>query len=601
MAGNNQLMEDHVFSRMLNTPGYRTEFAIGTTYSLDMATFLAVPFSLGLMEEPDEKMLTKYIIPALKIGSSKMAVFCNYADIQVPDSKRGVYCTFLEDTIFTVNADDRRSGKKIVNFHPKVWIIKEVPLDEKEKNRIKVIVMSRNLTMSNNLDVVSELVGEINDGHVSQESQKKHQPLVDFILYLKRFASFHKSQQMESLIADIRCVDSFCCGDYFFDDYDFFPMGFGTYEGNDCYLQMLRNKNDAIVVSPFLDEWAMAHGEGLQRTGFSTAKKKTLVTCYPSITPEIVKEFGKENIFVVKEGLLDNEECEPTELHAKMYFTTERDNDGLEHHYLYAGSTNATKNGFCRNIEFLVRLRFRKRKGWYENVRDMILFEDGESKYEPMTGDIKSPDMEAIEVERRRTRALRLAISSLSEAKIDKVEDKYDIRLSINTCRMTSEATVAPLLCPAAEKILFGDEVRFEGLLLSQLCEFYIVKTEDLTRLVKVPTKGLPYLERDKEILRTNMTRDEFYDCISFLMSDSKALYTSDFYHTMTVGLSSTGDDGVSYDGLYEDLLRNFYERPDVKNDIQRFKDSMPTEVMPPEFDSLYRVIDNAYSKIVKR
>lgn len=601
MAGNNQLMEDHIFSRMLNTPGYRTEFAIGTTYSLDMATFLSIPFSLGLMEEPDENMLAKYIVPALKIGSSKMAVFCNYADINVPDSKRGVYCTFLENTIFTVNADDRRSNKKIVNFHPKVWIIKEVPLDEHERSRIKLIVMSRNITMSNNLDVTCEIVGEIGGRHVSPERQKKHKPLCDFIFYLKGYANYHKAQQMESLIEDIRCIESFSTEDSFFDDYDFFPMGFGEYNGKECFDRMLRFKNEAIVVSPFLDEWAVSHFENGIQSGFACSKRKTLITCYSSITPRIVESFGRDNIYVVKEGLLDNEENDPTDLHAKIFYTTEREEDGSERHFLYSGSTNATKNGFCRNVEFLVRLRFGKRKGPYEIVRDMLFFEDGDGKYEPMTGDVKSPDMSAMEEERRKTRALRLSIASISEAQIKKSGDKYDVSLSVNTRWLESEATVAPLLCPASEKKLTGSCIEYEGLSLSQLSEFYIVNTEGLSRLVKIPTKGLPYIERDKEILRTHMTRDEFYDCISFLMSDSKALYSSDFYHSMLRGGGSSAEDCMTFDGLYEDLLRNFYERPDVKTDIQKFKDSMPAEVMPPEFDVLYNAIDKAHSKMVKR
>ena len=64
-------MDDIVFGRSLREPGYRVDFAAGTTYSLDLETFISLPFSLGFLEEPDEAMKKSltYIFAALRMMS----------------------------------------------------------------------------------------------------------------------------------------------------------------------------------------------------------------------------------------------------------------------------------------------------------------------------------------------------------------------------------------------------------------------------------------------------------------------------------------------------------------------------------------------------
>ena len=63
-----------------------------------------------------------------------------------------------QDTICAITLQAKGGG--FVNFHPKVWIIKETNPDTGDQ-QIKLIVLSRNLTGSNDLDVVCELIGKI--------------------------------------------------------------------------------------------------------------------------------------------------------------------------------------------------------------------------------------------------------------------------------------------------------------------------------------------------------------------------------------------------------------------------------------------------------
>ena len=203
-----RMMEDLVFNQMLCSDGYKVDYAVGTTYSLDLTSFISLPFSLGFLEEPDEVMKSSqaYLFQALKLCTDRLAVFCNFSDIKVPQGTKKVYYSLLENSIFGINASKKKDV--IVNFHPKVWVVQEHELNGDE-SQIKVIVMSRNLTGDNSLDVVCELVGKIGSKEASQDSLGKHQPLCDFLHYLSKYANKDKRRMIERLTNSIRCVKRF--------------------------------------------------------------------------------------------------------------------------------------------------------------------------------------------------------------------------------------------------------------------------------------------------------------------------------------------------------------------------------------------------------
>lgn len=86
----------------------------------------------------------------------------------VPQANSKVY-SLLEQSVVQVTLQAKGGG--FVNFHPKVWIIKETNPDTGAQ-QIKLIVLSRNLTGSNDLDVVCELIGKIGAKTSLQESFK---------------------------------------------------------------------------------------------------------------------------------------------------------------------------------------------------------------------------------------------------------------------------------------------------------------------------------------------------------------------------------------------------------------------------------------------
>lgn len=108
------------YSEMLIPPvGYKTAFAVGTSYSLDLETLISVSIALGLNEDIDSKLSDSpiYLLEALRKVSDKMLIFCEAGQIKAPATQNKLF-PFLENSVVTVNAKKDRS------FHPKVWIVK---------------------------------------------------------------------------------------------------------------------------------------------------------------------------------------------------------------------------------------------------------------------------------------------------------------------------------------------------------------------------------------------------------------------------------------------------------------------------------------------
>ena len=576
-----KMMEDLVFNQMLCSEGYKVDYAVGTTYSLDLTSFMSLPFSLGLIEEPDKAMLSSiaYLFTALRMCSNKLAVYSNFSNIKVPDGQKKIFYSLIEKSIFPINAAKKPTD--LVNFHPKVWVIQESEINGGTK-RIKVIVMSRNLTNDNSIDAVCELTGIISDKEAPSKSLEKHKALWDFLNYLKRFADEPKRKMIERLVASIKKVKKFDLSDSPFDDYTFIPMGIKehTTNGKDL-LEYMHQSREAVIISPFIDEHALA--------GFSDLNDKTLITREMSLTQGIVDCIGQENIYITNQQMLDNEESNSVDLHAKVFYT--RDRDYRQHMYL--GSTNATRNGFERNVEFLMGLRFAPYQCSYTKFRENFINDERDCKFEPMIGLPKESEDKANEIQE--TLILWRQIASIQEASVLVNENgKYDVTISY--CgNGSTDATLYPLMYPdkvtkLAEKVIFTD------IELEKLSEFYVIMIGDSKQLIKIKTTGIPE-HRDEAICRRIMNKDQFMDCICFLLADSKKTYVAEKLMNENL-ISGRGTDETSKriktPALYEELLRTAYERPDIFEDMDTFVSSLPEDIIPYEFKVIYYDIKNA-------
>lgn len=569
------LMSDMVFGQILCDPGYRVDFALGTTYSIDLETFISLPFSLGFLEEPDEMMKrsSSCIFTAMKVCADNLAVFCNFSSMKIPSKDRKVFYALMEDSIFGINVGTRK--RPVVNFHPKVWVIRETSHDG-SSSRIKLIVMSRNLAYSNDLDIACEMSGEIGEKYASQASQIKHQPLCDFIEYLAgRISPVNRSQKdkrkkMRALCDDILRVKSFDMSGSIYDDYDFLPMGIPGHDGSQ-ELDFISSRHEALVVSPFLDEKTM-----LAFKKVKNPQNRFLVTREESVTEPMLEVFPKENIFMMNPGMTDmgGEDPACVNLHAKTYFVTDR---GVAcYHYL--GSTNASTNGFFNNIEFMVRLRLAPYRYSFNSFREAFLDE----KFTRFLG-IVPPSSDRNE-EYLLTEKIRRYMSMLRDGSVSLRDgDLYD--MVITASGEDASVTVSPLLCPE-QKVPLAREMRFSSIPLGSLSQFVVMTIEGEQQLVKVQME-IPE-GRDQAICRRIMGPADFMDCVSFLLADNKEAYMM-HKQLQDARLSSGSGSGRNMlPALYEDLLRSVYERPAVLDDIRKLMESVPDSIMDPEFTEVF-------------
>lgn len=589
-------MDNVIFNRSLCDSGYQVDFVVGTTYSLDFDTFMSLPFSLGFMGEPEEAMLqsTPHLFAALRMCSERLAVFCNFADIRIRPQSRKVYCALMETSVFPVMPRTTKT-RPIVNFHPKVWVVKETKEDDRADSRMKLIVMSRNLTRDGSLDCICVLNGKIGTGEASQEAQRKHQPLCAFLKYLKgvmaetenREEVKRKEKKINELIGDINRIEVFDIEGSNYDDYAFFPMGIKGCSGRGV-LEEISQAREIAIVSPFLDDGTLAR--------FSKVRSKMLLTREESLSREAVETFGKDNIWTMNPEMLDNDLGESVDLHAKMYFATSANSSD---HCLYLGSTNATQGGFDRNVEFLLKLHFRPYKTTFDDFCSFFK-NDPENRFVNWNGLLEESPREPSEYER--THDLRKAVESIQKAIFQRENDMWAITIMVSAPQKRS-VYIHPLVRPDLKTRLVETKTTFCGLALSELTEFFVVELDGLERVVKIQAEGQDWnwKTRDDELFMKmkNESRNCFMDCISLFLYESKSAYMANWKKRGENSLTSneSNNENVRVSAVYEDLLRVAYESQDSFRRILSFvKDVLPKDIVPQNFISLCEMVNEAKS-----
>ena len=66
--------------------GYELDFAVGTTYSLDLDALTGASLALGLSEETDSALMNNPVclLEALRSTGDKVALFCEAGQIHLP-------------------------------------------------------------------------------------------------------------------------------------------------------------------------------------------------------------------------------------------------------------------------------------------------------------------------------------------------------------------------------------------------------------------------------------------------------------------------------------------------------------------------------------
>lgn len=549
--------------------GYKLDFAVGLTYSLDLEALLGIPVSLGLLDEADSELMRSpfYLLEAIRKSSDNLAFFCNAGGIALPRKIQSVF-SLLENSVFEIKLSNKQ------NFHPKLWFIKYT--NEDGHSYIKLLVLSRNLTFDNSIDLCVAMQGEI-----TRVKRNKNRPLADILTFVSGYASKIKKQKIAELAEDILHVKAFEL-EHPFEDYEFLPIGITGYDKENT--RLFNSKYDIFIVSPFLSDDIISE---LSRCPYN----KVLVTRKASVSPLVINSF--DSVYITKDILNDNEFGIKQDIHAKLYFTIT--NEG---NFLYIGSANASHNAFHKNVEFLLKLKYKPNcVGFKTFFNDFI--PDENCPYEKIEA---APEMlPADAVQASIDKAFKEAVYALKGAKVAANGDVYDIQVEAKGLRTEETVKIAPLqrqdlLQPLQTQTLL------KGMLLRELSEFYIISVQDQKIVIKIDTKGIP-VERDSSIYKSIInTRTKFLSYLSFMLSENytaAALEDSEYMHLMQGGEEELSNASV-YAAVYEKMLKVIHQNPARLKEVADVIRRLDQDIVGDEFLEMYKHFELAARRLRK-
>ena len=604
MSQRRDTLKDLLYSDLLQpSPGFEVDFAVGVTYSLSFEGLLSVPMAFGMLGEFDEtiRQSPAYLLESIRRGSDRFILFCNKGGIQVPQNSQTIYSLF-ESSIQEVVDNDKMTA----NFHPKMWVIREI--NDNNEEQIRLLILSRNLTYSDDIDVIVSMRGRLLSEGRRSKNARRHQPLQWFLSNLAdQLPAGDKKQQVLRMADDILRIERFDMDEPFIDDaYDFFPVWFGHQAPDTPSLKdILARSERLMIVSPFVDT-AMLQHLAARRIKDSY---KVLVTRSENISQEVLNTF--DEVYAVNDTMLDNT-VTPVNLHAKLYLTQCWTGD-RRGHFLYLGSANATNNAFHRNTEMTVAFQFRQTRGErFFAMRDEIL--GNENRYVRITEPTAIDTTEQRQRELGLEHALKYAMRAIKSATImpGKTDELYDISLA-TTQKYIQQAkrelkremtdfgiTLRPLQCD--QTIPWDKEMRLTDIYRLHLSEFYVLEIRDgeLSKraLCKVPTNGMPAM-RDNWIYQSVVdTREKFMNYVALMLSDDpvEMLSMQDFLASENCG-SSSAQQAQNYPQIYEQLLRVAYSSPRMLRDVNELVNRLGANVVPQDFAQML----DKFTSIIKQ
>ena len=596
-----ELLKDLIYGEQLVSAGCKVDFAVGLTYSLNLEAMLTVPLAFGDLGELDNsvKLSPAFLLEGIRRSSDKIALFCNKGGIHVPSETRTVY-SLLESSIFEV-----QDGNDIFsNFHPKIWLVKET--DKGGDEWLKLSVMSRNLDFSTCLDICCSIRGHI-EKRRSLRGVEKHKPLKDMLLWLSEYAPKAKADEVCQLAEQLDYVDRFKLDTPFQTEdvernedegYDFFPFVYGKEEfsayGN--YLQKYLPGDRILVVSPFIDITTLWWLTSRKKDYNYESKNSILITRKEYVTQEVFEQF--EQVWVPNDTMLDNTTAN-VDLHAKMYLTQRLTGDDLGY-TLYLGSANATVNAFKKNVEFLIRLHYKRTT----NDRIKELLEEITSEHRFVVMDAPNPEASNTRPSNEKELVLKRAVGCLRKAVIrtSNKEGFYDIDLSVRG-KYDNDIQIRPLQCKGLWQPI-SNQVLFKELSVHLLSEFYVIRipSEDsfIELVAKVKTSGMP-ANRDEAIYQSIVTKkEELLDYVAFMLSDRPSEFF--FEQQMLKENKKYADGAVSNTitmPLYEQLLKTASTNPEQITEVQKFIKKMKQDIVPEELTKILQMFQNVSKQLV--
>lgn len=322
-------------------PGHSLDYALATTFTLDLETALMVPLAFAgfrFDEQPDPIE----VMEALRGMSERLDIFCQAGAIRAGKWPSDLLA-LLEGVIHEV----RRPRPGHV-FHPKVWVLRNINRSQQPSYRL--VVLSRNLTADRSWDTILWL-----DGCPGEQPITSNEPLARFVAALPEFAGaplptvrrdavVALGEELKQVVWDVPAQVQEAC---------FHPIGL---PGSRSFpVEEHFGGDRALAVSPFVRGGALRRlfrSQDLLQEPVLVSRGEELDALPPDVLRGVnAYELDPTATLSWDETEGDLSQAFLTHLHAKLY-VVER---GRQAH-LFVGSANATDAGLGQNVEFLCEL-----------------------------------------------------------------------------------------------------------------------------------------------------------------------------------------------------------------------------------------------------
>ena len=616
------------YGELITPPiGYKLNKAIATTYSLEFETLTAASLALGLNESTDSQLLNSKVCAFNVIDkiSQKMIVFCEAGQIHMPYKPSPLHMLF-EKSIIPVALPEKRKSKFFPSFHPKTWLLEYEPTDTKDTKKLyRFIVMSRNLTSDRSWDVSVMLEGE-----ETKSKNSKSNPIKSFLSFLSDQINTadpdkrQKSNLINELINKIEHVGFYASTNGKpFSDYEIFALGISN-DNNSIW----QNDNmfddttchDITVVSPFItkDTIELLNSKLCRLQGCG---KSILITRRTEL-PKIKDVSCNFDVFVMKDDIIDGEDNLPEnteiqankrqDIHAKLYVYRKYSDV-----YLYIGSMNATERGTglyknddivdkAMNVELMVKL---KTNNYYLNTNkfrhEVIGDDENKSPFQKVDLDSLNKEDSSTDTTNELLQNIKKICRLNLTAKVQEDCDSYSIHIQWKNKDNIEGITIAPLYAQGLE-IPFDYNMSFEGLVINQLSELYVIKSSDGTncveKIILIPTKGIPK-ERDKSIIKYAISNSkDFSDYVAFVLGDDSILTMSEIIDEVAKCGNYNNNKTAPMPSLYERMIKVACNDPMRLKEIHKVIEAIDDNtIVPKEFNNMYETFMKALKLCPKK
>ncbi|MBD2451420.1 phospholipase D family protein [Nostoc sp. FACHB-152] len=609
----------HLFESLRPPDGYSLDYAIGTTFTLELLALLTAPLAFTTFDWADEDgHLTRSpqaLLATMQQYAERITIFCQTGKIAIPKNHSLLY-SYLENSVIEVNAPHPGGI-----FHPKIWVLRFTASNQPVLYRF--LCLSRNLTFDRCWDTILLLDGQlINNGKEIVENR----PLSNFIATLPQLA--HNPpirQQVQDYIDKIqsdllRVKFELPIG---FEQLKFHPLGL---PGN-TKSPFSGRIDRLLVMSPFVSEKKLNQLSQQGKHNILISRPEQL----DQILPTTLCTFSQLYQINPAANVGENDDNQATStslvgLHAKLYIA-----DAGTSARIWTGSANATEAAFERNVEFLVEMVGKQQNFGIDSLLAIhdkeVTFRSLLETFVPSTEPIE-PDPSKLLIDELVQSTVNTLLKLHFQAHVKTTENSgyYALELQVSTkegLKFASDIFVRcyPMGCIGLAQnfdIHTKNIVKFSPLSCQAITSFfvfeiYLTNGQRLDSVMfNVPLAEVP-AERQQQILKALLQdKNQVLKLLMFLLADSKA----DARELIAAIVGGTSNDKIKSNSsnksststsflfpVFEAMVKALDQNPQKLDYVARLVEDLrklpPEEqLLPDNFDEIWQPIYTAYQKL---